>query len=111
MAESACAGVAANKAGVGAALVHGIFSAHQGVDTDDMNGICFGARVIGTALAHDLEFAFPGGPSSQAKNVTCSAWPKSQLWKKEAESKFKEIRQQTSGLELMKRGRRECREV
>jgi RpiB/LacA/LacB family sugar-phosphate isomerase len=51
--------VAANKVkGVRAALVHDIFSAHQGVEDDDMNVICFGARVIGYALAWDLTEAF-----------------------------------------------------
>jgi ribose 5-phosphate isomerase B len=51
--------VAANKVkGVRAALVHDIFSAHQGVEDDDMNVICFGARVIGCALAWDLTEAF-----------------------------------------------------
>ena len=51
--------VAANKVkGVRAALVHDIFSAHQGVEDDDMNVICFGARVLGGALAWDLTHAF-----------------------------------------------------
>jgi ribose 5-phosphate isomerase B len=53
--------VATNKvSGVRAALVHDIFSAHQGVEDDDMNVICFGARLIGTAPAQDLVFAFLG---------------------------------------------------
>jgi RpiB/LacA/LacB family sugar-phosphate isomerase len=51
--------VAANKVkGVRAALVHDIFSAHQGVEDDDMNVICFGARVLGCAVAWDLTKAF-----------------------------------------------------
>jgi ribose 5-phosphate isomerase B len=51
--------VTANKVkGVRAALVHDIFSAHQGVEDDDMNVICFGARVLGPALAWDLTEAF-----------------------------------------------------
>ena len=51
--------VAANKVkGARAALVHDIFSAHQGVEDDDMNVICFGARVLGCALAWDLTKAF-----------------------------------------------------
>ncbi len=51
--------VAANKVkGVRAALVHEIFSAHQGMEDDDMNIICFGARVLGWALAWDLTKAF-----------------------------------------------------
>jgi ribose 5-phosphate isomerase B len=55
--------VTANKVkGVRAALVHDVFSAHQGVEDDDMNVICFGARVLGQALAWDLTEAFPGRP-------------------------------------------------
>ena len=51
--------VTANKVkGVRAALVHDVFSAHQGVEDDDMNVICFGARVLGYALAWDLTKAF-----------------------------------------------------
>ena len=51
--------ITANKVkGVRAALVHDIFSAHQGVEDDDMNVICFGAQVIGEALAWDLTEAF-----------------------------------------------------
>lgn len=51
--------IAANKVkGIRAALVHDIFSAHQGVEDDDMNVICFGARVLGDALAWDLAKAF-----------------------------------------------------
>src|SRR5678815_3018634 len=51
--------VAANKVkGVRAALVHDIFSAHQGVEDDNMNVICFGARVLGCALAWDLTQGF-----------------------------------------------------
>jgi len=51
--------VTSNKVkGVRAALVHDVFSAHQGVEDDDMNVICFGARVLGQALAWDLTEAF-----------------------------------------------------
>jgi len=51
--------VTANKVkGVRAALVHDVFSAHQGVEDDDMNVICFGARVLGQALAWDFTEAF-----------------------------------------------------
>lgn len=47
--------VAANKvAGVRAALISDVFSAHQGVEDDDMNLICLGGRVTGYALAWDL---------------------------------------------------------
>lgn len=47
--------VVANKIpGIRAALITDVFSAHQGVEDDDMNVICLGARVIGYALASDL---------------------------------------------------------
>jgi ribose 5-phosphate isomerase B len=49
------ASVVANKIpGVRAALITDVFSAHQGVEDDDMNVICLGARVVGYALASDL---------------------------------------------------------
>jgi ribose 5-phosphate isomerase B len=55
------ASVAANKIpGVRAALVHEVFSAHQGVEDDDMNLICLGGRVVGDRLAWDLVRAFLG---------------------------------------------------
>jgi len=51
--------VAANKiAGVRAALIHDHFSAHQGVEDDDMNLICLGGRVTGFAAAQELAMAF-----------------------------------------------------
>jgi ribose 5-phosphate isomerase B len=51
--------VAANKVkGVRAALITDSFSAHQGVEDDDMNVICLGARVIGDSLAQELIDAF-----------------------------------------------------
>lgn len=51
--------VAANKIhGVRAALIHGHFSAHQGVEDDDMNLICLGGRVIGLATAQELIQSF-----------------------------------------------------
>jgi ribose 5-phosphate isomerase B len=49
------ASVAANKvAGVRAGLIHDAFSAHQGVEDDDMNVCCLGGKVIGSALAWEL---------------------------------------------------------
>ena len=49
------ASVAANKvAGVRAGLIHDVFSAHQGVEDDDINVFCLGERVIGSALAWEL---------------------------------------------------------
>jgi ribose 5-phosphate isomerase B len=49
------ASIAANKVpGVRAALVHDVFSAHQGVEDDAMNVACVGGNVIGAALALEL---------------------------------------------------------
>lgn len=51
--------VAANKMkGVRAGLCHDTYSAHQGVEHDDINVLCLGARVIGTELARELVRAF-----------------------------------------------------
>jgi len=46
---------AANKVtGVRSALIHESFSAHQGVEDDDMNLLCLGGRVVGSALAWEI---------------------------------------------------------
>jgi RpiB/LacA/LacB family sugar-phosphate isomerase len=53
------ASVAANKLyGVRAAVAHDTYSAHQGVEHDDMNVLAIGARVVGTELAIELVRAF-----------------------------------------------------
>jgi len=53
------ASVAANKVhGVRAALCHDTYSAHQGVEHDDMNVLCLGGRVIGIALATEIVSAY-----------------------------------------------------
>jgi len=53
------ASVAANKMrGVRAGLCHDIYSAHQSVEHDDINVLCLGARVIGSAVADELVRAF-----------------------------------------------------
>ncbi len=53
------ASVAANKIpGIRAGLCHDTYSAHQGVEHDDMNVLVVGARVIGRALAHELVHAY-----------------------------------------------------
>ena len=55
------ASVAANKVrGVRAAMCHDTYSAHQGVEHDDMNVLCMGARVIGEELARDVLASFLG---------------------------------------------------
>jgi ribose 5-phosphate isomerase B len=47
--------IAANKVpGVRAALIHDPFSAHQGVEDDNMNLICLGGQVVGSSLALEL---------------------------------------------------------
>ncbi len=53
------ASVAANKVkGIRAAICHDTYSAHQGVEHDDMNVLCLGARIIGDELAKELVRAF-----------------------------------------------------
>jgi ribose 5-phosphate isomerase B len=47
--------IAANKVrGVRACLIHECFSAHQGVEDDDMNVICLGGHVLGNAIKWEL---------------------------------------------------------
>jgi ribose 5-phosphate isomerase B len=51
--------IAANKVpGVRACLIYECFSAHQGVEDDDMNVICLGGHVVGNALAWELVRTF-----------------------------------------------------
>ena len=53
--------VAANKIkGIRAGLCHDTYSAHQGVEHDDMNVLCLGGRIIGEALAFEIAAAFAG---------------------------------------------------
>jgi ribose 5-phosphate isomerase B len=53
------ASVAANKVpGIRGGLCHDTYSAHQGVEHDDMNVIVFGSRVIGPMLSRELANAF-----------------------------------------------------
>ncbi len=55
------ASVAANKIrGVRAAVCHDTYSAHQGVEHDDMNVLTLGARVVGSAPALEASLAFIG---------------------------------------------------
>jgi ribose 5-phosphate isomerase B len=49
------ASITANKVpGVRSALIHESYSAHQGVEDDDMNLLCLGGRVVGYALAWEI---------------------------------------------------------
>ena len=51
--------VAANKIpGIRAGICHDAYSAHQGVEHDDMNVLVLGARIIGPSLAYELAQAF-----------------------------------------------------
>ena len=59
------ASVAANKLpGIRAGLCHDCYSAHQGVEHDNMNVLCLGSRVIGPELALDLVGIFLGAKFS-----------------------------------------------
>jgi ribose 5-phosphate isomerase B len=46
--------------GIRAAICHDTYSAHQGVEHDDMNVLCLGSEVIGAELAAELVRAFLG---------------------------------------------------
>ena len=51
--------IAANKMqGIYAAICHDTYSAHQGVEHDDMNVLCLGGRIIGPEMVHELVTAF-----------------------------------------------------
>ena len=55
------AAIAANKvAGIRAAICHDAYSAHQGVEHDDMNVLCLGSEVVGPELARELVRVFFG---------------------------------------------------
>ncbi len=51
--------IAANKLdGIYAGLCHDTYSAHQGVEHDDMNVLCLGARIVGPEIVKELVAAF-----------------------------------------------------
>jgi ribose 5-phosphate isomerase B len=53
------ASIAANKVpGVRAGLIHDVFSAHQGVEDDEMNVFCLGGKTTGSAVAWELVETF-----------------------------------------------------
>jgi ribose 5-phosphate isomerase B len=60
--------VAANKfPGIRAGLCHDTYSAHQGVEHDDMNVLCIGARIIGPELAFEIIRSFVGARYAPAE--------------------------------------------
>lgn len=62
------ASIAANKVrGVRAGLIHDVYSAHQGVEDDNMNMLCMGGRVIGPSLAWELVNTFVAARFSGAE--------------------------------------------
>jgi ribose 5-phosphate isomerase B len=59
------ASIAANKIkGIYAGLCHDTYSAHQGVEHDNMNVLCLGARIIGAEIAKEAVTAFLGAQFS-----------------------------------------------
>ena len=65
------ASVSANKLmGIRAAVCHDTYSAHQGVEHDEMNVLVLGSRVVGEKLAEDLVKAYIGAVfSNEARHV------------------------------------------
>lgn len=58
--------VAANKIkGIYAGICHDTYSAHQGVEHDNMNTLCLGARIVGVELAKEIVTAFLNARFSQ----------------------------------------------
>jgi ribose 5-phosphate isomerase B len=62
------ASVAACKmTGIRAAICHDSYSAHQGVEHDDMNVLCLGSEVVGPSLARELVEAFLGATFNEGE--------------------------------------------
>ena len=62
------ASVVANKfPGIRAGLCHDTYSAHQGVEHDDMNVLCVGARIVGSELAREIVGKFLGAEFSHVE--------------------------------------------
>jgi ribose 5-phosphate isomerase B len=63
--------VAANKMrGIRAGVCHDTYSAHQGVEHDDMNVLCLGARIVGSEVIPELVRAFLSAEfSGEARHV------------------------------------------
>ena len=60
MSEVEAAVAACKMTGIRAAICHDSYSAHQGVEHDDMNVLCLGSEVVGPSLARELVAAFLG---------------------------------------------------
>ena len=69
--SGAGAAVAANKVkGIRAMTAHDTYTAHQGVEHDDVNVLCLGSRVVGIEVARELAAAFLGAEfSREARHV------------------------------------------
>ena len=69
--SSVGASMAANKIpGIRAGLCHDTYSAHQGVEHDDMNVLVLGGRIVGAELAREPIGAFPNACSSgEARHI------------------------------------------
>jgi len=79
--------IAANKVpGVRACLIHENFSAHQGVEDDDMNLICLGGRVVANTFAGELVRAFLEARFSGAERHLRRLAKVAKLESREAES-------------------------
>jgi ribose 5-phosphate isomerase B len=79
--------VVANKVtGVRASLIHETFSAHQGVEDDDMNIICLGGLVVGHAVAWELVKTFLQAKFSGAERFQRRLEKVAALENKEAKS-------------------------
>jgi len=79
--------IAANKVpGVRACLIHECFSAHQGVEDDDMNVICLGGHVVGNAVAWELVRTFLQARFSGAERHRRRLAKVASLERREAES-------------------------
>ena len=79
--------IAANKVpGVRACLIQETFSAHQGVEDDDLNLICLGGLVVGKALAWELVRTFLAASFSGAERHCRRLAKVARLEAKEAES-------------------------
>ena len=64
------AAIAANKVnGIRAGLCHDTYCAHQGVEHDDMNVMCLGARIIGPWLASEIIRAFVSAKFDNTEDV------------------------------------------